>query len=83
MLAVVGCKLSASHRPGRGQGGTGTGHRVQARDNDQEYYQNVFNFEELFLGHLKIISSQEEEEQDKTCGRLSPLIKLKLKPRTQ
>ena len=83
MLTVVGCKVSPQLRAGRGRSVGRTGQEVERRDTDEEYYENMFNFEELFLGHLKIISTQQEDEQINAFpGRLSPLIKLKLKPRT-
>ena len=48
---------------------------------DAEYYETGLSFEELFQGHLRNVTSQDEEDPPDHQGRLSPLIKLKLNPR--
>ena len=51
-------------------------------EDDNEYYENIFKFEELFQGHLKNVIRQEEEElSEGYLGRLSPFIQLKLNKR--
>ena len=43
--------------------------------------ESCLSFEELFQGHLRNVTSQDEENSPDHQGRLSPLIKLKLNPR--
>ena len=59
-------------------------HLAGYQDQDVEYYETGLSFEELFQGHLRNVTRQQEEDHRDVAdheGRLSPLIKLKLNPR--
>ena len=97
MLMVVGCRVSprlqrkAGKREkteirrktsGKNEGkNIDPSHLTGCGYQDEEYYETCLSFEELFEGHLKNVTSQDQCEAGDHQGRLSPLIKVKLNPR--
>ena len=99
MLVVVGCRVSPRLQRNTGKREKTEIRRKMSSKNegknmdpshlagcgyqDEEYYETCLSFEELFEGHLKIVTSQGQCEagDGDHQRRLSPLIKVKLNPR--